>query len=152
MEANRLTREALFAAVDQVSREPTLPLEVQTYDENDFGYYDQQEIWFLRGSTNDYRDTVHFWLKALQYIFSLLGSKTFDKDSLTDDLTLCKEISLEDFTRIRKWYYAGAKTDDHFALRGQFQQAWLMLDEGYEIAVLARTDCEFVAFWWETTN
>jgi hypothetical protein len=34
--------------------------------------------------------------------------------------------------------------------RGEFQQAWVVYDVGVELAIIAESDCEFIAFCWES--
>jgi len=147
-----LNREALYEAIDQVSKEPTPPLEIQEFGQQEFEHPEAEEsIWFLRGAKSDYRDVVHFWLKALQYVLERNApQRAFGRESLHYENTLCREISREEFNRI---LMCGndLKTRHDFHLKGQFQQAWLMDGSWNDLAALAVTDCEFVALFWETT-
>lgn len=146
------TREALYAAVNNVRKEPAPPLEIQVFGQYDFEHPDSEEsIWFLRGSRDDYRDAVHFWLKALQHVLETsIPHRTFGRASLYDENTLCKKISYKDFLKILT-RNTGLKTAHDFHLNGRFQQAWLMSDEGLDLSALAQTDREFVAFFWDST-
>jgi hypothetical protein len=147
-----LSREALYEAVDQISKEQTPPLEVQEFDQEDFEHPEAEEsIWFLRGAKSDYRDAVHFWLKALQYVLEReVPHRAFGRESLYNENTLCEEISREEVNRVIIWGNS-LKTKHDFHLKGQFQRAWLMSNSWNDISALAMTDREFVAFFWETT-
>lgn len=146
------TREALYAAVSSVCKELAPSLEVQAFEQDAFEHPESEEsIWFLRGSKDDYRDSVHFWLKALQCVLEKsVPHRAFGRASLYDENTLCKKISLHEFLRILTRGNR-LKTEHDFRLRGNFQQAWLMSDDGLDLSALAQTDREFVAFFWDTT-
>lgn len=148
-ETSGISREALFAIVDQVSKEPTPPLEV--VDFHNMG--DIQVIEFYRASRSDYRDAGHFWIKVFQYEIERFSPlPAFEPGLLSYQVTLCKEISLETLTEeINKHDFLVNREHD-FALRGQFQRAWIMWESDMDIALLAMTDREFVAFFWTLTD
>jgi hypothetical protein len=142
-----LTRKTLRSALDQVRKESLPPVSQQEFGKTE--PYSELKIWFQRGSKEHFHDAGHFWLVVLlSQARNVADAERFLQGLLNDRYTLCKEISREEFTKTVQ-FYDFVEIDHDFSLHGQFQQAWLVYDVGTEIAVLAETNCEFVAFVWE---
>jgi hypothetical protein len=96
----------------------------------------------------------HFWLVFLDYQFrhsDLIDADAFFHIYLRDLYTQCQEISPEEFGRQVQWY-SFVESEHLFSLQGVVQQAWCVYDENIELALLAETEKEFAAFYWELNN
>jgi hypothetical protein len=145
---NALTREIFRLLIDQLRKEPIPPISRQEFEKIDT--YTEVKIRFLRGSREHFQSAGYFWLMV---ILSEISNGTpsdpewFLQTMLSNKNTRSQEISREEFTKTVQ-LYDFVENEHNFSLSGQFQQAWLMYD-GIETGVLAETDCEFVAFFWE---
>jgi hypothetical protein len=146
------TRASLRASAGQARNEGLPPLEWQQFQRIDPG----AEVIMLvgRGSKEHFRDAVHFWLAVLGYWFRdspFSDAETFFTRVLDDHYTQCKEISLEEWSRIVR-RYDFVETPHDFSPHGRFCRAWLVYDAGTEIAALAETNGEFAVFSWELND
>ena len=53
--------------------------------------------------------------------------------------------------RTIQWYNF-VEDEQVFSLRGSVQHTWQVYDEGIELALLAETQSEFAAFYWELND
>jgi len=149
---NLFTGPALRSAVAQIRKEPMPPLTWQEFESS--GPHSVVKIEFARGSKEYFRDAIHFWIVFLQSHFrhaNLSNADTFFHTLQQDRYTQCQELSQEEFMRTIQWYNF-VEDEQVFSLRGSVQHTWQVYDEGIELALLAETQSEFAAFYWELND
>ncbi|HZS79176.1 MAG TPA: hypothetical protein VFA41_21370 [Ktedonobacteraceae bacterium] len=147
-----LTRETLCSLLAQVRATPLPPFSCNIFQKHDLS--SEETIRFQRGATSSFQNAAHFWISVLLDEASTMAppqAERFLETVVSERYTTCQPISLEEFLHIVKHYDFVEDIHD-FAPHGPFQQGWLIYDVGTEIAVLAETTTEFVAFSWELVD
>ena len=146
---NDLTREIFHSLIILLQNEAIPLISRQEYQKMDGKA--EAIIRIQRGLKHHFRNAGHFWLMV---ILSEIRNETLSNpewylQAMLNERNICsQEISHEEFKK-NVQLYDFVKEKHDFSLHGQFRQAWLMYDKAAETAVLAETDDEFVAFFWE---
>lgn len=139
------------------------PLTIQA--SNDPG--SEADLFFFRGARKQYESDAHFWLRCITWLeeyrkgFQLLMAQRYpnhihvnsDTTSPVDRPYLYQTVAPENFQEIIEGHslqLQNAHIPHTYQWEGQIQQAMQMSNEWNDQSLIAETEQEFLAFFWET--